>query len=224
MLVSCWSAKGGSGTTTVAAGLAMVLAEREPRGVLVVDLAGDLPALLGVAEPPGPGISDWLAAGADVPADALARLEIPLGRGIHLIPRGSGEPTDLERVEVLAALLAGDPRPVVVDAGQIGPVGVETGEQIVRRVMAATATHSLLVIRPCFLALRRASAVALRPAGVVLVNEEGRGYGRHAVETILGAPVVAEVPFDAAVGRAIDSGRFRAKLPRTFERALRHAA
>ena len=66
MVVSCWSAKGGSGTTVVAVSLALVLAARGGSGVLLVDLAGDAPAVLGLADPGGPGLAAWAAAGAEV--------------------------------------------------------------------------------------------------------------------------------------------------------------
>ena len=72
IFVACWSAKGGCGTTVVAVSLASLLARAG--GALVADLAGDVPAVLGMPEPSGPGLADWLAAGESVPADALARL------------------------------------------------------------------------------------------------------------------------------------------------------
>jgi len=68
----CWSAKGGSGTTVVAAALALLRAES--RSTVLVDTGGDLPAALGIAEPAGPGIADWMASPA-ADADALHRLE-----------------------------------------------------------------------------------------------------------------------------------------------------
>src|SRR5438552_253681 len=71
VLIALWSAKGGSGTTVVAAALATVLARSSPGGAVLVDLAGDVPGALGVAEPPGYGVADWLAAGPSVPEDAL---------------------------------------------------------------------------------------------------------------------------------------------------------
>ena len=40
MLLSCWSAKGGSGTTVVAASLALVLARTTGHDALLVDLGG----------------------------------------------------------------------------------------------------------------------------------------------------------------------------------------
>ena len=74
MLVACWSAKGGSGTTVVAAALGHVLARSSPDGALLADLGGDLPAVLGLPEATAPGLADWLSAGDDVPPDALQRL------------------------------------------------------------------------------------------------------------------------------------------------------
>ena len=50
MLICCWSVKGGSGTSVVAASLAAILASRDATGSLFVDLDGDGPALFGEAE------------------------------------------------------------------------------------------------------------------------------------------------------------------------------
>ena len=72
MVIACWSVKGGSGTSVVAASLALILAERsQPPGALLVDLAGDAAAVLGLAEP-ATGVREWLAAGDTAPADSLA--------------------------------------------------------------------------------------------------------------------------------------------------------
>ena len=214
MLVACWSVKGGSGTTVVAAALAMVLASADPKGSTLVDLGGDLPAALGVPEPAGPGVSDWLAAGPDVEADALRRLEVDVAPGLALVPVGTS-PLAGARGEQLAAALRGD-RHVVVDCG---PPGGGAGLAV-----AAAAGLSLLVLRPCFLALRRALTVPIRPSGVVLVTEPGRALGRRDVEAVLGVPVRAEVAWDAAVARHVDAGLLGGHLPRALERALRRAA
>ena len=86
MLIACWSPKGGSGTTVVACGLAAALARTAPPpGALLADLSGDAAAVLGVAEPPAPGLAEWLAAGPDVSAGALARLELEAGAGLRLL-------------------------------------------------------------------------------------------------------------------------------------------
>jgi MinD-like ATPase involved in chromosome partitioning or flagellar assembly len=216
MLVACWSAKGGCGTTVVAAALASVLA-RTAGEALIADLAGDVPAVLGVSEPSGPGIGDWLAAGADVPADALARIEVAGPGGLRILPAGFGvESAPAGRGDVLAALLAADVRPVIADCGAT-PSGA-------RLAVAAGATQSLLVLRPCYLALRRAAAFSLRPSGVVLVDEPGRSLTAADVESTLGVPVRAIVDVDPSIARAVDSGSLGARLPRRLERSLRRAA
>jgi cellulose biosynthesis protein BcsQ len=218
VLISCWSAKGGAGTTVVAAALAVVLARSSAAGALLVDLAGDAPAVLGLPDPGDPGLAGWLLAGADVPADALTRLELDVGNGLSLLPSGSEAIVgQSDRAEVLTALLAADGRPVVADCGRLdrSEVGV---------ALAAGATHSLLVTRACYLALRRASTAAVRPSGVVLVKEAGRALGRADVEQVVGAPVRAEIAVDPAIARAVDAGVLCARLPRGLERALRHAA
>lgn len=215
MFIACWSAKGGAGTTVVAASLALLLARRLPGGALLADLAGDAPAVLGLPEPASPGLAGWLATGADVPADALSRLEIPANSDLRVLPRGSGR-LATDRAEVLAVLLAADPRSVVVDCGS-DPSGAAL-------VLAAAATRSILVTRPCFLSLRRVVSAALRPSEIVLLAEPGRALTRLDVEECVGAPVTAEVAVDPSIARAVDAGLLASRLPRGLAKDLARAA
>lgn len=215
MLVACWSIKGGSGTTVVAAALALVFARRAPGGAVLADLAGDGAAVLGLTEPDSPGLAGWLASGDEVPADALARIEVRAGHRLTLLPRGRG-PLAVERAPVLAAVLGAGSRPVVVDCG--------TDPAPAARAVAAAASRSVLVVRPCYLALRRAQDRALHPTEVVTVHEPGRALGRADVERVVDAPVVAEVALDPAVATAVDAGLLAGRLPRSLARSLRHAA
>jgi len=215
MLVACWSSKGGAGTTVVAATLALLLARRSERGALLVDLAGDAPAALGLPEPEGPGIAGWLAAGPEVPPDSLGRLEQPAGDRLALLARGAGD-LMATRADVLAALLAADGRPVITDCG------TDPGDAAL--VVAAGATRSILVTRPCFLSLRRALTMPLRPSEVVLLTEPGRALTRADVEGCIGAPIVAEVAVDPLVARAVDAGLLATRLPRGLAKELARAA
>lgn len=218
MLISCWSSKGGVGTTVVAAALGMLLASREPTGVVLADMAGDIPTALGLSEVDSVGLSGWLSAGPSVPADALGRLEVPATSRLALLPRGSGV-LDHSRAGVLATLFEQCARTVVVDCGVVSLDGTAP------EVVALAAGRSLLVTRPCFLALRRLVGFTHRPTGVVVVREPGHLMGRHDVERLAGAPIVAEVDFDPAVARAVDVGLLtEPKLPRTLARGLRDAA
>lgn len=221
-MICCWSVKGGSGTTVVASALALVLARGSGNEVLMVDLAGDVPAALGMPEPEGPGLSEWMGAGDDVPVDGLARIEIDVAPGLSLLARGQGDLGPRERVEVLAAMLEAEARTVVVDAGclEMGCADLDGPAAIV----ASHADRSLLVTRPCFLALRRAVSAPIRPTGIICVTEPGRALSSADVESVIGVPVVAEVGSDEAVARAVDAGLLVARMPRGLERVLRRAA
>jgi hypothetical protein len=219
VLVACWSTKGGAGTTVVAAALAVLAARSAAGGAVLVDLAGDVPAALGLPPADAPaGVADWLAAAPDVPPDGLGRLEVPVQAGLSLVPQGRG-PLPPAAGDLLASLLAGDPRPVVVDCGRID---VPSGQAAA--AVAAGAGRSLLVLRACYLGLRRAAAAPVHPSGVVLVAEEGRAITAADVEAAIGAPVVARVRVTDTVARAVDSGLLASHLPRSLARDLRHAA
>ncbi len=220
MVTACWSVKGGSGTTVVATALGILAARHSGNGALLVDLCGDISPLLGLSHE-GPGIFDWLMAGEDVPSDALSRLEVAGPDALHvLVPGGTNHKTPQAgisaRGEVLSALLAADPRPVVVDCG--------TEPSDTALSVAACASNSLLVIRPCYLALCKAMNMDLRPTGVVLVNEFDRSLTRDDVEDALGVPVHAEIMIDPVVARAVDAGVLSSRFPKSLERALRHVA
>jgi hypothetical protein len=222
VFAACWSVKGGSGTTVVAAALAVVLARRTDPGALLVDLAGDAPAVLGLSEPGGPGLAGWFAAGRAVPADGLDRVEVAVAPGLQLVPRGCGALGPVDRAEVLAADLATEGRSVVIDAGV--PDWADEAADPARAVLAAAATTSLLVTRPCYLSLRRIVAAPLQPTGIVLVVEPGRALDRVDVEQVVGVPVVAEVLVEPAVARVVDAGLLVGRLPRSLERSLGRAA
>lgn len=209
MLITCWSVKGGSGTTVVAAAIALMAAERLG-DTWFVDLAGDGPAVLGAAEPAGPGIGDWLMSPASVGVEAIARLPIPVGGGLSLIPLGARRQPTGPRWQLLAEALAVAPQVSVVDLGTAPPPGP----------LHERAAHDVLVVRPCYLALRRAAALTRPPTAVVMVNEPGRALKKADVEHVTGSPVVAELEWDVSVARAVDAGLLAGRLPRSLRTGL----
>ncbi|MEY2426780.1 MAG: hypothetical protein QOI61_2352 [Actinomycetota bacterium] len=220
MLTACWSVKGGSGTTVVAATLVLG-ALRAGRAVVAADLAGDLPGVLGLADPAGPGLLDWLDAGGDVPADALARIAHDTPHGVTVIPRGGearhgpGRDADAGRrlADALRAVRAGGP--VIADCGR--------PDSPAAAALVDASDRSLLVLRPCYLALRRA-VQAPRPTAVVLVTEPDRSLCARDVEDILGVPIAAEIAWDPGVARAVDSGLLSVRVPRPLATAMRRVA
>lgn len=213
MLVTCWSAKGGSGTTVVAAALGVLLARRLSEGALLVDAGGDVGCALGLAEQHTPGLADWLRSPREVDGTAIDRLVVAGAPGLEVLPRGAGAfPADAAD-RLLDALAT---RPVVVvDAGPPSAFAYQ---------LAAASTVSLLVLRPCYLALRRALAAPVRPSGVVLVEEPKRTLDVGDIESVLGVPVLSVVPWDEGIARAVDAGLLGARLPRPLASALRAAA
>jgi len=212
VLTVCWSPKGGVGTSVVAAALAIRTASLGVN-TLLVDLDGDQPSILGLPTPAGPGVGDWLAAGPGVPVDALAELESEVVERLSLLHRGDPVGITLaDRLEMLAAVLAGSSRSVIVDAGRSTDLG---------RWWAACDV-SMLVIRPCYLGLRRVGRVA-SDCEVVVVDEPGRALTVADVSAATGANLRCRLPWDPAVARAVDAGILTTRMPRSL-RALGEAA
>lgn len=200
MLSVCWSVKGGTGTSVFAASLALELARHEP--VTLVDLAGDLPCVLGVPAPLGP---------PPMSAYASSPFATPVsGTSLRLVPRSGAA----ARVDVLVDTIVDASPTVVVDAG------VVTEDDTPSAAVLARADRSLLVLRPCYLAVRRACASRHRAHGIVLVVEPGRSLTAHDVEAVVGVPVVAEIPFDPAIARAVDAGLLATRMPLSLRAPL----
>ncbi len=215
MLLALWSPKGGSGTSVVAAACALVLARHG--GARLADLAGDQPAIFGLPADPTPGLFDWLAAGPEAPADALDRLTEPAAPGVALLPRGdAGSPlapiAAAEAGAALAVLLRDGPVPTVVDAGAAAAPAA--------RAVVEVADVSVVVLRGCYLALRRAvqSPLVARAAGALLVEEPGRSLGPSEIRDVIDRPVLARVPVRHGVARAVDAGVLPARLPDVLAR------
>ncbi|MEY2401616.1 MAG: hypothetical protein QOJ08_1727 [Ilumatobacteraceae bacterium] len=208
-MILCWAAKGGSGTTVVACALTLGSSRTHP--TTLVDLGGDCATALGLDEPAGPGVVDWLASPTAGSAD-LARLAVLVRDEVRLIPRGHPDPAPGQWARLAAALSGAGT--VIIDAG----TGLPPQE------LHEAADQSLLITRPCFIAIRRAQRLSLRPTGIVLVDEPGRALTSRDVEHALGVPVVAEVRLDPAVARAVDAGLLIARLPASLIASLRSAA
>jgi len=218
MVTAVWSVKGGVGATSVAAISALAAVERAD-DTLLVDLCGDLPAVLGVDDAPTePGLVDWCALGRP-DGEAMARIEHVVRPGLHLVRRGTGSLGD--DATALTDVLAGSRRQVIVDCGLVAAT-----DRFRREVVQAAST-SLLVVRECFLNLRAVQRCDLTPTGVVVLNEPRRHLGLVDVESVTGAPVMAQIAVDHSIARSIDAGLLSTRLPRgvlrTMSRVFDHA-
>lgn len=222
-LTVCWSAKGGAGTTVVAACLAL----ESSRPSVLVDVDGDLPLALGVPEPGGQGLSDWFS--SDAPPKAVLDLAVDLDDTTRLIPRGPMPiPRKSSRWAELGRWLAAGKLEFVADVGLGDPPAgflpaVERSANGACTIAPARA-RGLLVTRPCYVALMRARVLDARPDGVVLIDEPGHGISLREIEASGGARIVARIPFDPAIARAVDSGLLAANRPATITKSLERAA
>jgi MinD-like ATPase involved in chromosome partitioning or flagellar assembly len=195
MIILCRSVKGGAGTTVTAAALGLLLSARHRGGGHVVDLQGDMPAALGIAEP-----------------ESAAACEV--NSALRLLPRriedNASETQWLSLVTELQSLR--------------GPVVVDAGTKLLGSALIDAAAATYLVTRPCYLALRRATTAIHRGGfvvdGCILVNEPGRALTSNDVATVLRTPVRAEIPVDSTISRAVDAGLLAHRVPRALDEGL----
>ncbi len=209
MLLALWSPKGGSGTSVLAAACAVALARAPiPGGCRLADLDGDQPAIFGLPKDPPTGLADWIGLAPHVPTDALDRLATEVAPGIVLLPRGdaiAAQGAAADAGAALAVALRDAPVPTVADVG--------LADALWARGVVEVADHSVVVVRGCYLALRRAvqSPLLEAAAGVVLVEEPGRSLGAREVTDVLGRPLLARIPLRASTARSVDAGVFASR-------------
>ena len=222
MITLCYAAKGGSGTTVVACTCAIDSAGP----VLLIDLDGDIPAMLGLAEPERPGVVDWLRSGA--PSAHLDDLLVEVTPNCSLLPTSN---TALASTGALDRDVGSERWDGFVDwltewsTDSGGAVVIDAGTRRLPRSFVEQCPQRWLVTRACYLAIRRAGRLGVTPTGVVLVDEPGHALRPRDIETSIRAPIVATVDWDVRVNRSIDTGLLLGgRLPRSFHRALARVA
>jgi hypothetical protein len=222
VVLALWSLKGGAGTTTVAAGLAVLASQRHEAGALLVDLAGDIPAVFGIEEDDGYSVARWLTTdgASDPPGKGWTAPTLIADQRLSVVPRGAGPLRDRRRAETMTHLLTADDREVVIDCGVLA--GPEAGSRTAGQVLAGQADRTLLVVRPCSLAFRRLEDPHPPIHGVVLVQGPNRSVPAKSVDDRVGAPVVAIVPNDAAIAWSVEHANLTYQVPSTLTFSLCH--
>jgi hypothetical protein len=72
-----------------------------------------------------------------------------------------------------------------------------------------------MVVKPCYLSLRRASRLP-RPSNVFVIKEDNRALTVKDVGNVLSVPIAAEIPYEAAISRAVDAGLLPARVEQLF--------
>lgn len=106
------------------------------------------------------------------------------------------------------------------DAIRVDDAGAE------RRAVPTGPGDVFIVTRGCYLALRRLHARAdlCAGTGLVMVTEPGRALTGRDAANVAGLPVMADVPYDVTVSRAVDAGLLSTRLPRPLHLALARMA
>ena len=198
------SPKGGNCTTVTATAYALLMASRGTHTVLI-DLCGDVPAAAGMAEPMTPGINDWLSESSTSDAQALVTLGTPFDNGLVIVHRGSSFVEGQPRWSDLANAITTLPMNIVIDAG------ITFLPDELRRAV----THVTMVVKPCYLSLRRASRMQ-RPTQLFVVCEESRALTIKDVGHVLGMPVTCEIPYTPAISRSVDAGMLPSRAEQLF--------
>jgi len=141
--------------------------------------------------------------GTSVTACAVALKAAEEGRQVRLDGRDRATLT-----AILGAYGDGAVTPGLTVSGETG----ERFDLVVHDGPSDTGT-TLLVTRPCYLALRRAVSLEVSTEGVVVIMEPGRALACEDVAAVTGLPVVATIPLRAEIARAVDAGVLAARLP-----------
>jgi hypothetical protein len=149
---------------------------------------------------PAAGFRDWWQSGLG--GDALLRLAVAVSPALRLVGAGDISIPFLDREFDCKS-----------DVVTVFDVGTVRNEIIAAHVVEASDT-SLLITRPCYLAARRASSASLRIDGLIVVEERGRVLQAKDLAEVVGAPVLATLPWDSSIARIIDAGRLGNRVPR----------
>ena len=220
MFWSIHATKGGVGTSVIAASLALELVASEPwsAGVILVDFGGDQGDILGVDLTDRLGIVDWLTSPDPVEISSLENLLVAVAPGLSVLPTGNrslpdaGGSIDPGRIADLVRGL--DELGTVV--ADLGVVDQEVNSP--RCLIAAASTRRTLILRPCYLALRRATKMPITVDSVVEVAEDGRSLRTLDIEAVMHMAVSARLRVDPSIARAVDSGTLVSRRPRALRR------
>lgn len=223
MITLCHAAKGGSGTTIVAC----LRAIESPGPVLLVDLEGDVPGMLGLAEPDRPGVVDWLASRA--PIAHLDDLLVDITPNAVLLPT-HGVGSAISSRSAIASAPAERWDDVIDwftewghDTG--GTIVIDAGTTPLPSTFVEQCPNRWLITRACYLSLRRATRLPVAPTGIVVIDEPGRSLRHRDIEASVRAPIIATIPWDIRVARSVDAGLLgHRRLPRAIHRSLSKVA
>ncbi len=212
--LTLWGVKGGAGTTTISAHLALALSGRLQR-ICLLELGPFSPhgLLSGLG---GGGLGQLLELGREADAAALSAAARPGPYG-HLLLFTPGEWVPEDGLDAISSLLRSSFDLVILDAP--GSSGVH----------ALWADLLLLVTTPDLLGLRAAASALrllvgkgypLERVGLLLSRGRAASLGPEDFSRSLDLPVVAVLPEEASAGQDLEEGRWWTRRRTRLARAL----
>lgn len=207
-LIALASGKGGVGRTTIAANLGIALSELG-KSTIIIDASLTTPdlALLFKLEKSVYTVNDALAGEA-----TLSEILYTGPKGVQIAPAAvTLEQIRKARPERMAELLRAVPEKtdfVIIDA----PSGLRretiAALRAAREVLLVTAPD-MISVSDCMKTRLIAEFLGLTPIGMILNRVRGEEFEIKSkeIKTILNVPVLAEIPEDESVKRALNQGK-----------------
>jgi hypothetical protein len=86
--------------------------------------------------------------------------------------------------------------------------------------LESIADHEYVVVRPCYLALRRARLIEHSSDAVIVVTEPDRALKQADIARVLGLPIAATLDVSADIARRVDAGIITSRPSTELTRAL----
>lgn len=222
MLVSIFSPKGGSGTSTNACLLAKSFSRHMPSMpiVLIDAFNGDLDSIVGIDPESEYGFAQWLES-ANPNIHNLEKISNSVFENLTFVSNSSVKhdrfssqtnsvEDKAERYEKITSALSDDASVCIVDLG--------TRVDALSSVIVAASDLVVMAIKSCYVSLNRATAHPYREYAdaCIFIEEQGRSINSKQVSEVLKINCIIELDARRDFARAIDAGVLLFRTPKNM--------
>lgn len=231
-LVTFLSSKGGTGSTTIAQNIAMMISEQTRQKSIIADLSGGrsyLSIALTGDEPTG-NLEEAVQAACYDDEDALSRMITEVSKNLSMLSIGTEDilkhGPDIEEFERLIDGLMTKYPLVIVDVG--------TADPGIARMLVSKSKHVLIVASPELPSMRAARSL-LQEVSVIRGNEDkgveyiinkkgnlpGKEIGEADIETSMEKKPLTVIPYDAKLFLTLESENKKLAEEKSAKRVIK---